>query len=58
MAWFTQDLEEGSAETGVFIEVKPSRSSIDLTEIIFPNGIRIQYRGFLSREQIQMLYHA
>ena len=58
MAWFTQDLEKGPEGVGVFIEVKPSPSTMNLTEVIFPNGIRIQYRGFLTREQIQMLYHA
>lgn len=58
MAWFTQDLEAGSSKDGEFIELKPSKSTINLTEIIFPNGIRIQHHGFLTAEQIQLLYNA
>ena len=58
MAWFTQDLNANNIDAGAFIEVKPSKPSSDFTEVIFPNGIRIQYRGFLTSEQIQMLYNA
>ena len=58
MSWFTQDLKEEAINTGEFIEIDPSNSTTDLTEVIFPNGIRIHYRGFLTNEQIQMLYNA
>ena len=58
MAWLTKEVKDVAKNTGSFIEVKPSESTSDFTEVIFPNGIRIHYRGFLTNEQIQLLYNA
>jgi hypothetical protein len=57
MSW-CKLVEAPAPPVGKFV-VLPSPAEVeDSVEIIFANGIRLHYRGVLSRELIQYLQHA
>jgi hypothetical protein len=56
MSWFK--LEEQPRAVGNFVALASGSEISGLIEIIFPNGIRVQYSGSLDSELIRQLQDA
>jgi hypothetical protein len=56
MSWFKLE-SKGSEQSGQFVALPEIWSGQEAT-IIFPNGIRLHYRGALTGELIQLLQNA
>ncbi|MCB9351980.1 MAG: hypothetical protein H6573_31485 [Lewinellaceae bacterium] len=58
MSWFKLEAEQGNSTEGKFVALSSAPENSGVVEILFPNGIHVQYSGKLTAEVIKQLRDA
>ena len=58
MSWFKLEQEQEPTREGKFVALSNGPENFGVVEILFPNGIHVQYSGKLTAEVIKQLRDA